>query len=83
MKLKEQMQRHTKLQGKSPKTFETYWHWCSAYFEYCRQKSGTWVHPKDCGRKEIESWLTYLANDRHVSKNTQNLALQSVLYKLP
>jgi integron integrase len=80
MKLKEQMQRHTKLQGKSPKTFETYWHWCSEFFEFCRDKAGTWVHPKECGRKEIESWLTYLANERHVSKNTQNLALQSVLY---
>jgi hypothetical protein len=52
MKLKEQMQRHCKLQGKSNKTFETYWHWCASYFEFVKTQKGGWVHPKECGRTD-------------------------------
>ena len=33
MKLKEQMLRKIKAQGKSFKTFETYWHYCEQYLQ--------------------------------------------------
>ncbi len=80
MKLKEQLQNKIKLQGKSPKTFETYWQWIEDFLRYLKSANGDWVHPKDCGRQEIEDWLTWLATHRHVSKSSQNTALQSVLY---
>jgi integron integrase len=81
MTLEIEMQRKIKQQGKSTKTFETYWTWCLKYIRYLKDKNkGQWMHPKDCGRQEIESWLSYLANDEHVAKNTQNVAFQSVLY---
>lgn len=32
------------------------------------------------GAAEVESFLTYLANDRHVSSSTQNQALSAVLF---
>jgi integron integrase len=81
MKLKEQMERRIKAEGKSPKTFETYWHYCENFLVWLRDENhGQWVHPKDVGRDELQEWLSAMANDRNCSKNSQNTALQSVLY---
>jgi integron integrase len=80
MKLLEQMKQKIKLQGLSPKTFDTYSKYCNEYFLFLRNLFGQWKHPKECGRIEIEAWLTKKANVEHCSKNTQNTALQSVLY---
>lgn len=81
MTLENQMRQKIKTQGKSQKTFETYWQWCVDFLKFQRsQNGGQWVHPSQCGRDEIEAWLTWLANHRHVSKSSQNTALQSVLY---
>lgn len=80
MKLQEQLFRKIKAQGKSIKTAETYWHYCEDYLLRLKHKSGNWIHPSKAGRLEIEEWLSYLANEKHVSKNSQNTALQAVLY---
>jgi len=67
--------------GRSEATFSTYWHWCERYLRFVKEKTGAWKHPKECGRDEVEAWLSHLANSKEwVSKNTQNLALQSVCY---
>ena len=83
MKLQEQLFRKIKAQGKSIKTAETYWHYCEDYLLRLKHKSGNWIHPSKAGRLEIEEWLSYLANEKHVSKNSQNTALQAVLYLCP
>jgi integron integrase len=80
MTLRTDMQRRIAMQGKSPKTFKTYWPWVESYLRWCRDHFGDWVHPKECGRAEVEAWLTWLANESHVAKGTQNVALQSVCY---
>ena len=80
MSLKEDLFRKIKQQGKSIKTAETYWHYCESYLRRLKHNAGDWVHPQKAGRPEIEEWLSHLANDCHVSKNSQNTALQSVLY---
>ena len=80
MKLADMMRNKIRVQGKSRKTFETYWHWCEKYVRWLRKPSGEWVHPRDAGRVEIERWLTHLATRERVAKTTQNVALQSVLY---
>lgn len=80
MKLKEQLERKIKAEGKSLKTFETYWHYCEDYFLWLKNAKGCWTHPKDAGRSEVEQWLSWMANDRHCAKSSQNTALQSVLY---
>ena len=36
MKLQEQLFRKIKAQGKSPKTAETYWHYCEDYLRFAR-----------------------------------------------
>jgi len=81
MKLKEQLERRIKAEGKSPKTFETYWHYCEGFLVWLRDRNnGQWVHPNEAGRPELEQWLSWMANDCNCSKNSQNTALQSVLY---
>lgn len=82
MRLQEQMRQKIKLQGKSPKTFETYWSYCVEFIQHLNRNQPCkelWKHPKDAGRSEIEAWLTSMAVS-NCAKNTQNTALQAVLY---
>ena len=37
-------------------------------------------HPADLGAAEVETFLTYLATQRHVSSSTQNQALSAILF---
>jgi integron integrase len=81
MTLQEKMRMKIKAQGKSPKTFETYWGYVYEFLKFMRERSnGQWVHPKDAGRDQIEQWLSWKANFQRCSKNSQNTALQAVLY---
>lgn len=80
MNILEQMRLKIKTQGLSLKTFETYAKYCNEFFKFLKVSKGQWTHPKEAGRAEIEAWLTHKANVEHCSKNTQNTALQSVLY---
>lgn len=81
MQIKQQMLHRIRATGRSEATFTTYWHWCEQYLRFVRQTTGSWKHPSECGRAEVEAWLSSLANGQEwVSKNTQNLALQSVCY---
>lgn len=47
MKLLEQMQQKIKMQGLSPKTFETYAQHCEDFFRFLLKRFGQWKHPKD------------------------------------
>jgi len=69
-----------KVLGYSPKTCETYWHWMRLFLLHERNLRGEWIHPTKLGREEIERYLTHLAVNQHVSPNTQNLALQGILF---
>lgn len=66
--------------GYSPKTFKTYWQHIESFLRHERNLCGEWVHPTKLGREEIERYLTHLAVKQHVSPNTQNLALQGILF---
>jgi len=78
--LRDRMKRKIKLQGKADETFNTYWDYCEKFLRFSRNHYGDWKHPTQMGRDDIERWLTWMANDRRMAKNTQNLALQAVLY---
>lgn len=81
MKLREKMLARVRAKKQSDETFKTYWHWCEKFMLFVRHQSGQWRHPKDCGRAEVEAWLSSLANGAEwCSANTQNVALQSVCY---
>lgn len=79
--LKQQLLNRIRATGRSETTFKSYWFWCEKFFRFVRTANGFWKHPRECGRDEVEIWLSSLANGKEwVSKNTQNLALQAVCY---
>ena len=80
MKLKEQLARKIKSQGKSVKTFKTYWFYCEDFLRFLFAKNGRWVHPSEVGRPEVEQWLSAMANDHSCAKSSQNTALQAMCY---
>ena len=59
----------------SIRTEEAYLHWVKAFVRFHGLK-----HPASMGAPEVESYLTYLAVERHVSSSTQNQALSGLLF---
>lgn len=59
----------------SKRTIKTYITWIRAYINFHSQQ-----HPKNMGKTEVESFLTYLAVKRKVSASTQSLALNALAY---
>ena len=56
----------------SIRTEEAYVHWVKAFVRFHGLK-----HPANVGAAEVESFLTHLAVERHVSSSTQNQAHRS------
>lgn len=77
MNLEQRMMDRIKVQGKSSETFETYWYYVKGYLAFCADVG---IGKETRAEKAVERWLTWLAQSRHVSKNTQNVALQAVCY---
>ena len=63
--------------GYSLRTEKAYVYWIRFFIRYQKRR-----HPKEMGAAEVVQFLGFLANDRHVSVNTQKLALNAlaVLY---
>lgn len=59
----------------SIRTEENYIQWIKRFIFFHNKR-----HPKDMGEKEIRSFLTHLAVDKHVSASTQNQALSAILF---
>lgn len=79
MKLLEELEQAVRVRGHERSTFETYRHWIISFLTYSK-RNGEWVHPREMGSIDVERWLTHMAVRGDVSENTQNLALQAVLY---
>lgn len=80
MKLKEQLYRKVRSQGKAESTADAYWGWIERFLRFARDKRGQWVHPSEMGERQVEIWLSHLANDQHVSAATQNQAFSALCY---
>jgi integron integrase len=79
--IKEKMLHRIRATGRSELTFKTYWGWCEKYIDFLRQHAEEFRNPELTSRSKAERWLSSLANGKEwVSKNTQNLALQSICY---
>jgi len=79
--IKTQMLNRIRATGRSEETFKTYWYWCEKYIGFLKQHSREFQRDSVSSREKVERWLSLLANGKEwVSKNTQNLALQSVCY---
>jgi len=64
-----------RLRGYSLSTEKTYIYWTLQYIYFCNKR-----HPEECGNKEVVDFLTYLAEVRHVSVNTQKIALNALVF---
>ncbi|PTN11583.1 integron integrase [Nitrosomonas aestuarii] len=74
-KLLEQVREKIRYKHYSLSTEKTYISWIKHYIIFHGKR-----HPADMGAVEVERFLTYLANDRHVSSSTQNQALSAILF---
>jgi len=60
------------------RTEKAYLSWIRRYVKFHKRR-----HPREMGAAEVESFLSHLAVDSHVSASTQNQALQALLFTLP
>lgn len=68
------------MQVGSPRTTRrTYARWAKSYFLFILRNYGRDIRPEQCGKKEIEAWLTEMAKAEY-SPTTQNVALAAVLF---
>jgi integron integrase len=57
------------------RTEKTYCTWILDFIRFHNRK-----HPETMGAAEVDTWLSYLANQRHVAINTQKTALNAVVF---
>lgn len=58
------------------RTEQTYCDWIVRFIKY----HGCKKHPREMGKLEIESFLSYLASERKVSASTQRQALNAIVF---
>jgi integron integrase len=80
MKLEQQLRERIRSQGKADSTADAYWYWIERFRRFAKAKRGHWVGPADMGRRQVEIFLSSLANDGDVSANTQNQAFSALCY---
>jgi len=59
----------------SPRTEAAYVGWARRFVHFCELR-----HPTACDEKDVQCFLAYLAEQRHVSASTQNQALAALLF---
>ncbi|WP_406565632.1 phage integrase N-terminal SAM-like domain-containing protein [Marinobacter fonticola] len=57
------------------RTEKTYCLWIRDFIRFSGRR-----HPESMGPKDVDTWLSYLANERNVSINTQKTALNAVVF---
>ncbi len=57
------------------RTEKTYCSWVKDFIRYHQRR-----HPESMGAPEVDTWLSYLANQRQVTINTQKTALNAVVF---
>ena len=71
----ESIRRTMRLRGYSIRTEKSYLYWIRFYIRFHRYR-----HPKEMGRDEVIKFLDFLACDRHVTVNTQRIALNALMF---
>lgn len=71
----ESIKRTMRLRGYSIRTEQTYLYWITYFIRYNGRK-----HPEQMGKPEVIKFLDFLASDRHVTANTQRVALNAIVF---
>ncbi|PKM04307.1 MAG: recombinase XerD [Gammaproteobacteria bacterium HGW-Gammaproteobacteria-6] len=66
---------HMRAKRLAYRTEKTYCLWVLDFIRFHERR-----HPEAMGAEEVDAWLSYLANKRQVSVNTQKTALNAVVY---
>lgn len=74
-RLLDQLRERIRYAHYSLRTEQAYVYWARFFIRYHKLR-----HPKDMGGAEVEAFLSYLANERHVSPSTHRQALSAILY---
>ena len=74
-RLLEDVRRHIRARHYSYRTENAYVDWIRRYVRFHGMR-----HPRDLGSEHVGSFLSSLANDRHVAASTQNQALAAILF---
>lgn len=64
-----------RLRNYSLQTEKTYLHWIRRFILFSDKR-----HPADCGSAEVVAFLSDLAENKHVSVNTQKVALNALVF---
>src|SRR5699024_4700345 len=71
----EQVHEHLRTRHYSLRTEKTYVAWIRRFILFHGKR-----HPRQMGKAEVETFLSYLAVERHVAASTQNQALNALLF---
>ena len=71
----DEMIKMLRLKQKSYRTEQTYMSWLRSFYKYISS-----VPPEDLKESHLKEFLTYLASERRVSKATQSLAFNALLF---
>jgi len=74
-KLLDQVSDAIRIKHYSQRTEQTYRDWIKRYILFHNKR-----HPKDMGAEEIQAFISYLANERHLAASSQNQALSAILF---
>ncbi|MEM7196674.1 MAG: integron integrase [Pseudomonadota bacterium] len=69
------VRRDIRLRGYSMRTEKSYIYWIRGYIRFIGRR-----HPSDTGSAEVRDCLSWLANERHVTVNTQKVALNALVF---
>lgn len=73
--LLDQLRNAVRLRHYSPRTEEAYVRWAKRFVLFNKKR-----HPAELGGPEVTRFLSYLAEERHVSASTQTQALSALLF---
>ena len=74
-RLLDQLRERIRYAHYSLKTEKNYVYWVRFFIRFHKLR-----HPREMGATEVEMFLTWLANERHVSPSTHRQALSAILY---
>jgi integron integrase len=75
VRLLDQVRERVRMLHYSRRTEQAYVHWCRAFIRFHRLQ-----HPRDLGGPEVESFLSWLADERRAAPATHKQALSALLF---
>jgi site-specific recombinase XerD len=79
-RLLDQVRERVRYLHYSLKTEKAYLYWIRFFIRWVATQGAGMRHPRDMGAKEVEAFLSMMANERKVSASTHNQALSALMF---